>query len=265
MGIPSTIAGLTDSSFSPSGEIDSAGERGHHDELREGDVRFFGHLGGGGEGVGTVGWETEDEGTQDVNAVFAEGLETAGQIVAGQVKIFEDGFQAFFGDGLHADKRPADSGTFHGVEEFDVFSGLHGDLREEHHVVRKGGEAFHEDKTFVADGFELGDLFWVTLLTGQAKVGVGDWVKVVVRQGDEPKALAAELDDFLDDAVGRTLAGLLAVGPPDRAEAAVFGAAADGLHGGPHVAVLRHQVPAGGDELVGIDSATVVNGDGECR
>ena len=41
--------------FFPAGEVDSAGERCHHDELGEGDAGFECHLDGGVEGGGLVG------------------------------------------------------------------------------------------------------------------------------------------------------------------------------------------------------------------
>ncbi len=99
----------------------------------------------------------------------------------------------------------------------------------------------------------------------QAKVGKGDGIEVVVGEGDEAEAAAAQVDDLVDDALEGALAGLLAVGAPDAAEGAVLGTAADGLHGGPHVFVGRHQVPAGGEEFGAGDAAAFVDRCRACR
>ena len=68
----------------------------------------------------------------------------------------------------------------------------------------------------------------------------------------------AQLDDFLDDAIDAALTRLLAVGAPDRTERAMLRASAHGLHRRPHVAALRQQIPARGDELVAADPAAFV-------
>ncbi len=121
------------------------------------------------------------------------------------------------------------------------------------------GEFSHEEEAFGADGgefFELGD---VVLFARQAEVGEGDGVEVVVGEGDEAEADLAEVDDLVDDGLEGALAGLLAIGAPDAAEGAVLGAAADGLHGGPHVFVAGHEVPAGGEKFGSADTAAFVD------
>ena len=97
------------------------------------------------------------------------------------------------------------------------------------------------------------------LFAGEAEVGEGDGVEVVVGEGDEAEADLAEVDDLVDDGLEGALARLLAIGAPDAAEGAVLGAAANGLDGGPHVFVARHEVPAGGEEFAAADAAAVVD------
>jgi hypothetical protein len=84
------------------------------------------------------------------------------------------------------------------------------------------------------------------------------WIEIVVGERNEAEAEAAKLDDFLDNAIDRTLARFLAVGPPDRAERAMLRAAANGLHRCPHVLVLGQQVPARGPEFVAADPPALV-------
>ncbi len=245
--------------FFPTAEVDGAGERGHHDELGEGDACFEGHVDGGVEGSRAVGGEAEDEGAEDVDAVLFERLELLGEGFAGVVEVFEDGLEAFGGDGFDADEGTLDVGLAHGVEVLAVFAGFHGDLGEEDHVLGELGELGHEGEALVADGHELGDLGVISLLAGEAEVGEGDGIEVVVGEGDEAEADAAELDDLVDDGLEATLAGGLTVGAPDAAEGAVLGASANGLDGGPHVLFGGHEVPAAGEELAAADAAAVVD------
>jgi hypothetical protein len=97
------------------------------------------------------------------------------------------------------------------------------------------------------------------LFAGEAKVGEGDGVEVVVGESDEAEADLAEVDDLVDDGLEGALTRLLAVGAPDAAEGAVLGAAAYGLHGGPHVFVAGHEIPAGGEEFCASDAAACVD------
>ena len=55
------------------------------------------------------------------------------------------------------------------------------------------------------------------------------------------------------------LPGFLPVGAPDTAEGTVLGAAANGLHRGPHVFLGVHQVPAGWQELAAFDAPAFVD------
>ena len=87
-----------------------------------------------------------------------EGLELSGEGFAGVVQVFEDGFEAFGGDGFDADERALDVGFAHGVEILAVFAGFHGDLGEEDHVLGKLGELGHEEEALGADGGELFEL-----------------------------------------------------------------------------------------------------------
>ena len=117
--------------FFPAAEVYGAGEGRHHNELGESDAGFEGHFDGGVEGGGLVGWKAEDEGAEDVDAVFFEGLQLPCESFAGVVEVFEDGIKAFGGDGLDANKRAFDVGFAHRVEVLAVFAGFPGDLGEE--------------------------------------------------------------------------------------------------------------------------------------
>ncbi len=197
-----------------------------------------------------------------MDAVFAEGLEAVDEGVAGAVEVLINGFESFGGYGLDAHEGASDAGVPHGVEKAGVLGGFHGDLGEEDHVVGEFRETFHEFEALFADGFELADAGLVILAFGEAEVIEGDGIEVIVGEGDEAKAAAAEFDDFVDDGVAGALAWFLAVGAPDGAERAVFGAAADGLHGGPHVGVVGHEIPAGGLEPGSIDASAIVDAGG---
>src|SRR5208337_4949878 len=50
----------------------------------------------------------------------------------------------------------------------------------------------------------------------------------------------------------------LSVCAPHRAERTMLGAAADGLHRGPHVTLARHQIPSRRHEVLGFNPATLV-------
>jgi hypothetical protein len=89
--------------FLPTLEIDGAGERRHHDELRKGHAGFLRESGGGGERVGLIGGEAKDEGPEHVHAVVTERLELFDEIVAGEIEILIDSFQTFGSDRFDAD------------------------------------------------------------------------------------------------------------------------------------------------------------------
>ena len=194
-------------SFSQRPKSTVPGNGRHHDELGEGDAGFEGHFDGGVEGGGLVGRQAEDEGAEHVDAVLLEGLELLGERFAGVVEVLEDGLEAFGGDGFYADQGALDVGLAHGVEVLAVFAGFHGDLGEEDHVFGELGELCHEEETLGADGGELFELGDVVLLAGEAEVGEGDGIEVVVGEGDEAEADAAEVDDLVDDASGRRAGG----------------------------------------------------------
>ena len=97
------------------------------------------------------------------------------------------------------------------------------------------------------------------MLAREAQIGEGDGIEVVVGEGDEAKTEAAQSDDFVDDVLEFALAGFLSVGAPDAAKGAVLGAAANGLHGGPHIFCGIHQVPAGGEEFAAFNAAAFVD------
>src|SRR6185312_5829641 len=99
----------------------------------------------------------------------------------------------------------------------------------------------------------------VLLTLGQLNVGKTHGVKVIVRQRDETEPSPPELHDLFDHRVRSSLAWTLAVGPPNRAERAMFRASADGLHRGPHVLRRIQQIPARHFELAGINAATFIH------
>ena len=150
-------------------------------------------------------------------------------------------------------------GRLHGIEELSVFGRFHGDLGKENRVGRQLGQPPHEFKALCPDGLKFIEPVRVVLLLGQAEVGESHGIKIVVGERDEAKSQSPQLDDFLDYHIRGTLAGTLTVGPPNRAEGAMLGAAPNRLHRGPHVALARHQVPAGGQERVGFNAAAFVD------
>src|SRR6185312_12378166 len=108
-----------------------------------------------------------------------------------------------------------------------------------------------------AQGLQFLEADGIILLRRQAEIGEGHRIKVVVGQGYETEAQAAQLHDFLDHSVRGTLPGPLAIRPPDRTKGTMLGTAADGLHRGPHVILARHQVPARGQETATLDATAM--------
>lgn len=84
--------------------------------------------------------------------------------------------------------------------------------------------------------------------------------KVVVGQRYETEPSSAEVEDLLDDDVHSTLSRRLTIGSPDRAERAVLRTTPHRLDRTPHVASLRQQLPARGDESIGIDTSGLIDG-----
>src|SRR6185437_16684693 len=142
-----------------------------------------------------------------------------------------------------------DVGPTHRIQVFAVFAGFHGDLREKHHVFGELGELFHQVEAIGADCIELVEAAQVVLLARQAKVGLGNRVEIVVGERDEAKSETAQRNNLFNHALVTPQARLLPVGAPDAAKGAMLRASAGSLHGGPHVLVGPHQVPAGGQEI----------------
>ncbi len=145
------------------------------------------------------------------------------------------------------------------VQERDIFRGLHGDLCEEHHVRRQLRQALHQLESLRAQRPKLLQPRHIVLALRHREVGQGDRVEVVVGERHETEAAPSKLQNLLDDDIHATLSRRLAVGAPDRAERAMLRAAADGLDRAPHVAPLRQELPARGNEAVGIDPAGLVD------
>ena len=92
-----------------------------------------------------------------------------------------------------------------------------------------------------------------------------DRVEIVIGESDEPEATAPQLHDLIEDAIHASLSRALSVRAPDRAERAVLRTATHRLHGGPHVARLRQQIPATRQKRVGLDPTAVVESLGDAR
>ena len=140
-----------------------------------------------------------------------------------------------------------------------ILRGLHGDLREEHHVPGQLRQPLHQLEPLGAQRAQLGQPRGVVLPFRLRQIRQRDRVEVVVGQRHETIATPPEFDDLVDDRVHAALARLLAVGAPHRAERAVLRAAANGLDRAQHVAPFGHQIPARGHELVGVDAAGLVD------
>ena len=102
------------------------------------------------EGFLPICRETKNKRSKHVHAVPLEGSEAFGQSFSGTIEILEDRLQAFCCDCLDSDQCAFNMGLLHRVQEVRVLSGFHGDLRVEHHVGWKLGEAFHQLKTLGA-------------------------------------------------------------------------------------------------------------------
>src|SRR3954469_62142 len=142
-----------------------------------------------------------------MHAMFLKGLELTDEGIAGVVEVFEDGLKSLGRHGFDTNQRSLNVGLAHGVEILAVFTGLHGDLSEEHHVMWKLCELCHEEKAFGTDGgklFEPGD---VVLLAGEAEIGERNWIEIVVGQSDEAEAYPSQADDLVDDGLEGTLPG----------------------------------------------------------
>ena len=73
-------------SLFPAIEIHCPGKRRQHDKLRKGEVRSLGNVDRSGEGLRAIAWQSEDERSQHVNPVTAEGLQAFDQAFACELK-----------------------------------------------------------------------------------------------------------------------------------------------------------------------------------
>ena len=76
-------------------EVHGARERRQHDELRKRDVRLLRELGSGVERFELIGRQSENERTENMDAVLAKFLEPRDELVARVVEILEDRLQPF--------------------------------------------------------------------------------------------------------------------------------------------------------------------------
>ena len=165
-----------------------------------------------------------------MDSVATESLQALDQTFAGTVEVFIHIFQPLRRHGFHSDQGSKYMCRFHGLKEFWIFGGLHGDLGKEDGVRGKLGETKHQFKALSPDRFQLGNAGRIVLARGEFQIGQGDGIEIVVRKSDETEAETAQLDDFFRHRVGRTLARPLPVSTPYGAKRAVFGAAAHGLY-----------------------------------
>ena len=84
-------------------------------------------------------------------------------------------------------------------------------------------------------------------------------VKIVVGERDKPKSQAAQLHYLTDDGVNTALTRFLTICAPHRAKRAVLGTAAHRLHRSPHVPFTLQEIPAGRQELIAPNTATLIN------
>src|SRR6185369_4048634 len=83
---------------------------------------------------------------------------------------------------------------------------------------------------------------------------------------DESETQLSQLDDLIDNRIGRSLSGLLPVSSPYGTEGAMLRTSTDSLYGGPHVSLAVDKVPARHSEIVGVNSSTVIKRSGiPCR
>ena len=87
-------------------KVDGARKGRQHDELRERETGPLGKIMCGVKRVRAIAGQAEDERTKNMHAVIGKRLELLYQIVARQVEILVDRFQAFGGNGFHAHQRP---------------------------------------------------------------------------------------------------------------------------------------------------------------
>ena len=240
-------------------EVDRAGKRREHHELRERDAGAVGEVGGGLEGVGAVAGQAEDERAEHMDAARAKGLEPFDEGVPGEVEPLVDVLQPLRRHRLDADERALDARPAHRVEEVGILGRLHGDLGEEHHVVGKLREAGHQGEPLGPDLLELPQPRRIGATAGLGKVAERHGIEIVVGERDEPEPAAPQLDRLADHRVDARLPRRLAVGAPHRAERAMLRAPAHRLHRRPHVASLGQEIPARDAEAVAADLAGLVD------
>ena len=231
--------------------------REHH-ELGEGDPGALGDVRRRLERRRTVARQPEDERAEHVDAVLTKLAQPLHERLAGLVEPLVDVLQPLGCDRLDADQRTLDVRAAHRVEERPVLGGLHRDLGEEDHVARQLREPRHQLESLGPQRLQLLQPRDVFLTFRHGQVFQRDGIEVVVGQRDEPEPQTPELDNLRHDTVDPALPRFLAVGTPHRAERTMLGAPADGLHGSPHVAALRQQLPARRHEAVGIDASALI-------
>jgi hypothetical protein len=128
--------------------------------------------------------------------VAPESFQAFDQVSTGQIEIFINIFQACGSDGFHADERAPDVRLVHGVEEFRILRCFHGDLGEENCVRWKLRQPLHKGETLGAEGLKFDEASLVVLLLGEAKIGEGDGIKIVIGKSNKTKSYSAELNDL---------------------------------------------------------------------
>src|SRR4029077_10696048 len=175
--------------------------------------------------------QNKDKGPEHMHAVLLERSQPLRQVVARLVEGLENRLQSFFGDGFHAHKRAMDARLTHGVQKLRVLARFHGDLSEKRHVLGELCQLLHQVESLRSHGFQFFNTGRVALLFGQLNVRQSDGIEVIIRQRDEAKTETPQLHDLLDHDIRTTLARLLAIGSPYRAERTMLRAATYRLYG----------------------------------
>ena len=98
-----------------------------------------------------------------------------------------------------------------------------------------------EAQAFGANLLELFAFFGARLAGDAAERG---GIEIVVGEDQPAHAHGVKLVHFVDDLAGEALAGLASIGDPYGAEAAIFGAAGDGLNRREHIEARIEQIPS---------------------
>ncbi len=245
--------------FFPRREVGRAWKRREHDELRERHARALRDGNGRVERGLTVARQPEDERAEHVDAVMLERTKPVHETLSRLVEALVHVFQPFGRHRFDSDERAFDARRLHRVQEVRILRRFHRDLREEHHVVGELGQPVHQLEPLRPDRAERLELRLIAAPRGHGQIGERDGIEIIIGERDEAEAAPPQLDDLAEDAIAGPLPRPLAVGLPDRAKRTVLRTASNGLDRRPHVPILRHQIPARGQEMLRLDASAVVD------